>query len=140
MTQEIIISAEQVKKFYRLERALRVFNPTVPKGSIFALLGLNGAGKTTFIRCLLGLSKESEGKISLWDELSKCRPKVAYLPERFNFHGTYTAEGVLDFYGRMKGVSHSEIKERTVEVLKKVNMHEFINKPIGQMSKGKDRE
>ena len=69
MAQEIIISAEQVKKFYRLEEALSGFNLTVPKGSIFALLGPNGAGKTTFIRCLLGLSKASEGKISLWDEL-----------------------------------------------------------------------
>ena len=61
---------------------------------------------------------------------------MAYLPERFNFHGTYTAGGVLDFYGRMKGLSTSEIKERSAEVLKKVNMHEFLNKPLGQMSKG----
>lgn len=136
MAKELVISAEEVKKFYRLEEALTGFNLEVERGSIFALLGPNGAGKTTFIRCLLGLSQASEGKISLWDELEVCRPQVGYLPERFNFHGTYTAAGVLDFYARMRGVDSSEIKDRSNEALKKINMSEFLHKPLGQMSKG----
>ena len=76
---------------------MKDFSLEVKEGESYALLGKNGAGKTTFVKSLLGLIGFQEGSLKLLghDVSSKeARRKVAYLPEKFSFYPYYTLRGV----------------------------------------------
>ncbi len=134
-----IIEADNLSKSYGKIDALKNFSLAVEKGSCFALLGPNGAGKTTFVKSLLDLVKPKEGtlKINGIDSLDEnSRKGVFFLPEKFTFFSYYTVSGVLDFYGKMQGLSEEEVKERIPHALKKLSIEELADRKLNTLSKG----
>lgn len=67
-TADLVVSARQVTKQYRQQKALDSFDLDVYEGEIFGLLGPNGAGKTTFIKILVGLATPNSGSVHLFGE------------------------------------------------------------------------
>jgi len=136
---EWMIDAENVSKSYGRDQVLNQLNVKVEKGSAFALIGPNGAGKTTFVRLLLGLSPMNEGTILLQgkdvsDETS--RLGVGYLPEKFQFFNYYTVEGAALFYGKMHGLSGTDLKDRVNQALQDVGISELAKRRLDTLSKG----
>ena len=83
-----IIEAQNVSKSYGNIKALNNLSLNVTEGSVYALLGPNGSGKTTFVKSILGLVKPDNGEIKLngiESTNSLCREGISYLPEKFNF-------------------------------------------------------
>ena len=85
------IEIHQLSKFYPGKKALDRLNLTVPAGAIFALLGDNGAGKSTTIRILNGLTPPDTGWARVlghdaWTEAAALRRHVGYVPERPKFY------------------------------------------------------
>jgi ABC-2 type transport system ATP-binding protein len=112
-------------------------NLNVPKGSIYGFLGPNGAGKTTTLRLLVGLLKNQQGRIEIFEKefLSdrlEILKKLGSLIEQPSLYGHLTAKENLDIYRRIYHCS----KNRIEEVLKTVGLENTGKKKAKQFSLG----
>ncbi len=134
-----IIEASELSKNYGPVQALKKFSLKVEKGDSYALLGKNGAGKTTFVKSLLGLISFQEGSLKLLGKDvsdKEARRKVAFLPEKFSFFPYYTLRGVCEFYGEMKGLEGSALKSQVDEAIARWGIEDIQKKKVNECSKG----
>lgn len=113
------IEAKQVTKKYGSVLALDGVDLHVRDGSIYGLVGDNGAGKTTFLKLLAGHIFASSGGISIFGcseepQLRRCRRQMGVMIERPGFFPNMTVESTLEYYRIQKGVPG---KEKTEEML-----------------------
>jgi ABC-type multidrug transport system ATPase subunit len=111
----------------------------VNEGETFALLGPNGSGKTTTLKCLVGLVAPTKGEIffnglNLRQQAREARRLMSYLPQRVSFHESLTAREVMEFYCRLRKIP----SQRIDEVLHgpRFDFNGFTNKPVGELSGG----
>jgi ABC-type multidrug transport system ATPase subunit len=88
----------------------------IEEGETFALLGPNGSGKTTTLKCLVGLTHPTSGQIlvegiDVWRRAREARQLMSYLPQRVNFHDSLTAREILEFYCRLRKIPFSRVEE-----------------------------
>jgi len=114
----------------------------VNKGEVFAFLGANGSGKTTTIRCLLGILEASDG--SLLIQGKKYGPEmselVGYLPEE---RGLYISETVIDimtFLGELKGMNTEAARSWSYEYLERVGLRNKAKSKIKKLSSGQQQK
>lgn len=134
-----IIEAQGISKNYGSVQALVDFNLKVEEGDCFALLGKNGAGKTTFVKSLLNLVAFQKGDLKLLGQdvfRKESRQQVAYLPEKFSFFSYYTLSGVCEFYGQMKGLSGQELKSSVGTAMERLGISDLMDKKVKDCSKG----
>ncbi len=103
------VSLRGVSKRYGPITAVRDLDLALHAGEVIALVGHNGAGKTTQIKMMLGLARPSAGRVELLggDPVVHgltLRREVGYLPESVSFHLALTGRETLAFYARLKGV------------------------------------
>ena len=111
----------------------------IERGETFALLGPNGSGKTTTLKCLVGLTLPSGGRITI-DGLDisrngrEAKRLMSYLPQRLNFSDQLTGREVLEFFCRLRRIPSQRIEE----TLKSPDFHfnGFFDKPVGEFSGG----
>ncbi|HEY3269540.1 MAG TPA: ABC transporter ATP-binding protein [Armatimonadota bacterium] len=114
-------------------------NLTVETGQIFGFLGPNGAGKTTTIKMLLGLIFPTSGEASLLGKPIgdiQAKNEIAYLPESPYFYDYMTGPELLDFYGRLFGLSEKVRRERIEELIDTVGLAHATGRTLRQYSKG----
>ena len=88
----------------------------IEQGETFALLGPNGSGKTTALKCVVGLTHPTSGQIvvgglDVWRRAREARRLMSYLPQRVSFHDSLTAREVLEFYCRLRRIPFTRIEE-----------------------------
>jgi len=111
----------------------------VNEGEIFGFLGPNGAGKTTTIKMLLGLIFPTAGSAQiLGKDIGDIQVKreISYLPESPYFYDHLTGRELLDFYGRLFGLSGATLQKRIEELLDLVGLADAGGKSLRQYSKG----
>lgn len=128
-------------KFLSFKKVKAVDNLTfsVPKGCVFGFLGLNGAGKTSTIKMLLGLSYPDGGSGSILGEPIgdvDTKAKIGFLPEEAYFQRHLTAYDFLDFCAKTLHIEGDERKSRVMEMLKLVKLEEKKNSKLNTFSKG----
>ncbi|MBN2718251.1 MAG: ABC transporter ATP-binding protein [Deltaproteobacteria bacterium] len=112
---------------------------TVNRGEIFGLLGPNGAGKTTTLKIMMGLIKADAGSVKLLGRDARsytARKNVGYLPEHAYFHEYLTPMELLDFYGKLYGMSKKDCHRRRGELLERVGLADAAKRPLKKFSKG----
>lgn len=112
-----MITINDLCKSYKKKKAVSSVSFHVNQGEAFALLGSNGAGKTTTIKMILGLVKADNGEINK-DEVIK----IGYSPETPYFHPYLTCKEVLEFYGRLQGITKGELRETIPGIIEKVGL------------------
>ncbi len=143
----LAIRIQGIKKIYRTSHlwkikrtlALEELNLEIENNEIFGLLGLNGSGKTTTIKLILGLLVPTAGEIFIFSQRMpniQILAKIGYLPEVSYFFNYLTAQEILKFYGELSNVSGKEEKKRIEEVLELVGLRENKNRRLGEFSKG----
>jgi len=135
------LSKEYSSKSFSKEKilALNNFSFEVESGEIFGILGPNGAGKTTLIKILLGITHRTKGEIKIFDkEISdeSYKKKIGYLPENHKFPSYLTGEQVLTFFGKLSGMNNNDVKNKSDEYLKLVDMEKWRSTKIKKYSKG----
>lgn len=103
-------------------------------------LGANGSGKTTTLKCLLGLTPADSGEVSFFNGCSLSRAvlkKVGFLPEQPYFYDYLTGEELLVFYGRLStSLKLSDLKSKARSLLKKLDIYEAKDRKVRAYSKG----
>ncbi len=142
-----IIRTENVSKIYtrkaflKTKKTLALENLCleVEEKQVFGLLGLNGSGKTTTIKLMLGLLFPDKGRIFIFDEQIpnlKIRSKIGYLPESPYFFQYLTARELLLFYAELSSLRGKEKQKRVDFVLEFVDLKEVRENRLNEFSKG----
>jgi ABC-2 type transport system ATP-binding protein len=134
-----VVDIQDLSKSYGRIQALRDVTLKVDRGEIFGLLGQNGAGKSTMIKILLGIVRKTHGEASLLGQpagTTAVRARVGYLPEDHAFPGYHTSRSLLDFYGRLYGLSRGDRQKRIQEALDIVGLRKRQDYKIKTYSKG----
>ncbi|RYH04768.1 MAG: ABC transporter ATP-binding protein, partial [Alphaproteobacteria bacterium] len=133
MTPTLTIS-RLTKRFQAVE-ALKQVSLTLEQGKRAALLGHNGAGKSTMMKIVLGLIPFESGEVSVCGVrpgTTSARAQVAYLPENAAFHPALTGEEQLRHYLSLRG----ESPRRAMDLLARVGLAHAARRRIGTYSKG----
>ncbi|MBI4818407.1 MAG: ABC transporter ATP-binding protein [Deltaproteobacteria bacterium] len=137
----LAVAARGVEKVYGgalgARPALAGVDLEVPVGAAFGLIGLNGAGKTTFIKTLLGIARLTKGELRVLGgdpEDVNVRRAVGYLPERLTIPRSFTALAFLSGVGRIKGVRSP--RDEADRQLARVGLEREAKTRVGKFSKG----
>lgn len=130
-----VISVKDLTKRFGTFTAVDHITFDVSRGEIFGFLGANGAGKTTAMRMLCGLSIPSEGSgrvagfdISANPEMVK--RNIGYMSQKFSLYEELTVNDNLTLFATIYGMSKSEIRSRTAELYEYLEMADIKNTPV----------
>ena len=135
-----IVTSNLVKKYGSFE-ALKNISLSIGNGDLYCLLGPNGAGKSTLIRILTGLMKPTSGNVrvsgmDLNSEAREIRQKVGLVSERVILYDRLTPVENLLFFASMLSVGRKAALKRIYDLLEKVDMLDWKNKPVRIFSTG----
>lgn len=137
----MLIVKNLVKKF-NSTLAVDNISLTVNPGKIFGLLGPNGAGKTTTIRTILNIIKPTSGEIIFNDKpiTYEYYNIIGYLPEERGLYKRSKVIDVLVYFAALKNLSRKNATNFAISWLKKLNILEYRDKKIEQLSKGNQQK
>ena len=135
----LAVETRSLRKVYGRSVAVAGLSLAVRQGEIFGFLGPNGAGKTTSVKMLMGLIRPTSGEARLLGRPlgdREAKRKIGFLPELFRFHDWLSGEELLDFHGKLYGMSAAERRRRIPEVLELVGLAHRRKDPLRSYSKG----
>ncbi|MBQ2884274.1 MAG: ABC transporter ATP-binding protein [Alphaproteobacteria bacterium] len=126
MTEKIVIKAERLTKQFGHFTATDHITFEVREGEIFGFLGANGAGKTTAMRMLCGLSQPSDGwaTVAGYDvatQHEQVKQNIGYMSQKFSLYDDLTVEENFTLFGGIYGMSRKEMKEKTTRLLEELD-------------------
>lgn len=144
MTQQTIIKIENLEKSFGKTKAVRKINLEVYEGSLFAFLGINGAGKSTTISMMYGGLKIDSGRITICGQdvathLDKIKNQIGVVFQDSILDKTLTVYENLKFRAGFYGIFGQEFKARYQELEKLFDLAEIKNQKIQKLSGGQKR-
>jgi len=132
MTKQNVIIAEGLNKIFGNIVAVDHISFEVAKGEIFGFLGANGAGKTTAMRMLCGLSIPSSGKATvagfdLFKDTEQIKKSIGYMSQKFSLYEDLTIRENIQFYGGIYGLSKKQIQEKTTYLVEHLHLQNYQN-------------
>lgn len=132
MNEEKVISVSALTKRFGDFTAVDAISFEVSRGEIFGFLGANGAGKTTAMRMLCGLSMPSSGlaRVAGYDvyrENEKIKQNIGYMSQKFSLYDDLTVKENMRFYGGIYGRGDAFIKEKTNSILQQLRLEKEAN-------------
>ncbi len=135
--REIVMQTKGLTKHYKNFAALQDVDMTVYRGDIYGLIGRNGAGKTTIMKIVTGLTSETDGEFSIFGkkgaDAEREKKRIGCLIENPAFFGGLTAYENLKYYALQKGITD---EGQIDEALSFVNLTEVKNKKFRKFSLG----
>jgi ABC-2 type transport system ATP-binding protein len=141
MSQKYAIETRDLTKKFGDFTAVDSINFHVEQGEIFGFLGANGAGKTTAIKMLNGLSRPTSGsaKVAGFDireSTNKVKENIGYMSQHFSLYEDLSVYQNIRFYGGIYGLSRKRIKTRSKEIIEELNLQDQENKVVGSLPLG----
>ncbi|MBZ5856839.1 ABC transporter ATP-binding protein [Flavihumibacter profundi] len=136
-----VISVRNLTKRFGSFTAVDNITFDIEQGEIFGFLGANGAGKTTAMRMLCGLSRPTSGEASvagydLYKNANRIKENIGYMSQKFSLYEDLTIRENIRFYGGIYGLSLSDIRSKTNLLVKKLKLEDSINSLVKSLPLG----
>ena len=140
-TDQPIIKVENLVKKFGNFVANDNLTFEVQKGEIFGFLGANGAGKTTAIKILCGLSSPTSGIVQVagfdvYKQTNKIKQNIGYMSQKFSLYENLTTKENIRFYAGIYGLTTKEINQRMEELLERLQIGHMKNSLISSLPLG----
>lgn len=137
----LAIDAERLVRRFGSFEALAGVDLRIEPGEIFGLLGANGAGKTTFIRCITGWLVPTSGRvrvdgISPTDHPDAVHERLGFVPETSRLYPDLRVRGFLRFIGGARGLAGEALDAAVDRVLAEFQLGDVSRRLVGNLSKG----
>ncbi|MEM8969515.1 MAG: ABC transporter ATP-binding protein [Bacteroidota bacterium] len=141
MTKPNVIEVQELTKKFGDFTAVDAITFEVERGEIFGFLGANGAGKTTAMRMLTGLSKPTAGKgsvagLDVVRQSEKIKERIGYMSQKFSLYNDLTVKENIRFYGGVYGLSRQQIREKTSTILSDLQLIGVAKKQVKSLPLG----
>ena len=141
MEKEKIITTHQLTKRFGDFTAVDSISFDVYKGEIFGFLGANGAGKTTAMRMLCGLSIPTSGTATIagydvYTQTEKIKRNIGYMSQKFSLYDDLTVKENIRFYGGIYGMRNTFIRQKTDFLLQQLRLGSEANKLVRTLPLG----
>ncbi len=135
------ISVQNLTKKFGDFTAVNAISFEVEKGEIFGFLGANGAGKTTAMKMLIGISKPTSGEakvagFDVYKDTEKIKKNIGYMSQKFALYDDLTVRENARFYGGIYGLSKKQIKKKTDEFVTELGIEEIADNLVGSLPLG----
>jgi len=136
-----VITAVNLTKRFGHFTAVDDISFDVERGEIFGFLGANGAGKTTAMRMLCGLSIPTSGKglvagYDIENQTELVKKSIGYMSQKFSLYDDLKVWENIELFGGIYGMKDNDIKEKTDELMKVLNFENERNKLVGSLPLG----
>lgn len=136
-----MIQVKNLSKSYGSVKAVDNISFKIDEGEIVGFLGPNGAGKSTTIRILTCFMPATSGTATVADfdvftQSMEVRKQIGYLPESVPLYPEMRVREYLNFRGKLRGMTAEWRAERMKRVADRTRIQDFIDRPIGQLSRG----
>jgi ABC-2 type transport system ATP-binding protein len=140
MEENAITCKDLTKKFGNFY-AVDKISFDVNKGEIFGFLGANGAGKTTAMRMLCGLSNPTSGEarvagFDVFRQQELIKQNIGYMSQKFSLYENLTVVENIQFFGGVYGLTNKEISKRSNNVIEKLGLQNEAKKLVGALPLG----
>lgn len=138
---EIVIKTEKLTKRFGDFIATNEITFEVEAGEIFGFLGANGAGKTTAMRMLCGLSTPSSGKAAIagydiYTQTEQIKKHIGYMSQKFSLYEDLTIKENIQFFGGIYGLADKQLKEKSEQLIEQLGLKEQTKKLVGELPLG----
>lgn len=138
---EVVLKADGLTRKFGDFTAVDHISFEVTRGEIFGFLGANGAGKTTAIRMLTGLLVPTEGEAmvagyDVYSQAEQIKKKIGYMSQKFSLYEDLTVQENIRLYGGIYGLSDTEIKTKSEQLLGLLGLQQQRKMRIGSLPLG----
>ncbi len=139
--KEVVIKTDKLTKRFGDFTAVNEITFEINKGEIFGFLGANGAGKTTAMRMLIGLSTPTSGNATVagfdvYKQTELIKKNIGYMSQKFSLYEDLTILENLQFYGGIYGLSKQEIKNKSGSLIEELGLQNEAKKLVGELPLG----
>ena len=141
MKNSNVIQVDQLTKMFGDFTAVNAITFNVEKGEIFGFLGANGAGKTTAMKMLIGISKPTSGKANVagfdvFTNAENIKKNIGYMSQKFALYDDLTVKENITFFGGIYGLTRKRIKKKASILIEELGLEEVANKLVGALPLG----
>jgi ABC-2 type transport system ATP-binding protein len=135
------IQAEKLTKRFGDFTAVNEITMNVKRGEIFGFLGANGAGKTTAMRMLCGLSTPTAGEAviagcNVYKEVEQIKKRIGYMSQKFSLYEDLTIVENVEFFGGIYGMPRADLKNKSEALITKLGLQKEVKKLVGSLPLG----
>lgn len=139
-TEKVIQVKELTKKFGDFT-AVNGISFEVRKGEIFGFLGANGAGKTTAMKMLIGISRPSSGDaqvagFDVYKNREAIKKNIGYMSQKFALYNDLTVKENITFFGGIYGLSKAELREKSKHMIEDLGLEDVAGNLVGDLPLG----
>jgi ABC-2 type transport system ATP-binding protein len=141
MQDAVVIKTAKLTKRFGDFTAVNEITFEVYKGEIFGFLGANGAGKTTAMRMLIGLSKPTSGSAAVagfdvYKQTENIKKNIGYMSQKFSLYEDLTVLENISFYGGIYGLSNTQIRRKSDELITSLGLQNEAKKLVASLPLG----
>jgi len=141
MKEENVIHVENLTKMFGDFTAVNAISFEVKKGEIFGFLGANGAGKTTAMKMLIGISTPTSGEANVAGFNVNTHPEsikksIGYMSQKFALYDDLTVKENITFFGGIYGLTRKQIKEKRCQLVEELGLQEIVNELVSSLPLG----
>lgn len=141
MEQENIIQVNELTKKFGDFVAVKGISFEVKKGEVFGFLGANGAGKTTAMKMLIGISKPTSGMaivagLNVAQSANEVKKNIGYMSQKFSLYDDLTIKENIRFFGGIYGLKPKTIQEKTIDLIQRLELEKVADERVGQLPLG----
>lgn len=141
MQTQNVIEVENLTKIFGDFTAVDSITFEVKKGEIFGFLGANGAGKTTAMKMLIGISRPSSGKaqiagFNVLTQSDDVKKNIGYMSQKFALYDDLSVHENITFFGGIYGLSRKQIEEKRNKLVEELGLQKNVNELVGSLPLG----